>query len=84
MADRSSAAWFAAKRYGYGASLPIRWQGWAATLLFVALFIAAGRMLTGSPRWIAMAACLAAFLIVAAAKTEGGWRWRWDSRRGDR
>jgi hypothetical protein len=21
--------WFAAKRYGYGAGLPIAWQGWA-------------------------------------------------------
>ena len=29
--------WFAPKRYGYGAGLPISWQGWAITLGFVAI-----------------------------------------------
>ncbi|HET8613789.1 MAG TPA: hypothetical protein VFL92_13585 [Sphingomonas sp.] len=80
MARGSSTPWFAAKRYGYGASLPIRWQGWAATLLFIAAFAAAARLLTGAPRWIAMAACIIVFLIVTAMKTEGGWRWRWGGR----
>ena len=27
--------WFAPKRYGYGAGLPISWQGWAVTLGFM-------------------------------------------------
>ena len=29
--------WFAPKRYGYGAGLPISWQGWALTIGFVAV-----------------------------------------------
>ena len=29
--------WFAPKRYGYGAGLPISWQGWAVTVAFIAL-----------------------------------------------
>jgi hypothetical protein len=29
------ADWFAPKRYGYGAGLPITWQGWAVTLAYV-------------------------------------------------
>ena len=29
--------WFAPKRYGYGAGLPISWQGWAIAVVFLAL-----------------------------------------------
>ena len=32
MADREDGAWFAPKRYGFGAGLPIAWQGWALLL----------------------------------------------------
>lgn len=31
--------WFAPKRYGYGAGLPISWHGWALTIGFLALVI---------------------------------------------
>lgn len=30
-------AWFAARRFGYGAGLPIAWQGWVALGLFLAV-----------------------------------------------
>ena len=33
--------WFAHKRYGYGAGLPISWQGWALTIAYVGLMILA-------------------------------------------
>ena len=29
--------WFAPKKYGYGAGLPISWQGWALTIALVVL-----------------------------------------------
>ena len=29
--------WFAPKRYGYGAGLPISWQGWTVSVMFLAL-----------------------------------------------
>ena len=37
--------WFRAKNYGFGAGLPIRWQGWAllATYLLAATGILANR-----------------------------------------
>ena len=35
MDDNDPPAWFAPKRYGYGAGLPISWQGWALTCAFV-------------------------------------------------
>ena len=31
--------WFRAKRYGYGAGLPFKWQGWVLLLLHMALVI---------------------------------------------
>jgi len=71
--------WFAPKRYGYGAGLPISWQGWAVTLAFVLatalLAVALGRR----PMQL-MAAIIpvsAAFIVICARTTRGGWRWRW-------
>ena len=40
MADDDD-AWFAPKRYGYGTSLPIAWQGWAILIGYILLIAAA-------------------------------------------
>ena len=71
--------WFAPKRYGYGAGLPISWQGWALLIGYILLICAAGflipRTLVG---YLSIVAILTAVLIVIAARTtRGGWRWRW-------
>jgi hypothetical protein len=75
-------AWFAPKRYGYGSGLPIAWQGWAALFLYIATLAAAGVLIRYS--WIAyagiVAVATAAFVLVCAQKTRGGWRWRWGER----
>jgi hypothetical protein len=76
-------AWFAAKRYGYGAGLPIRWQGWALLLGFLAAILLMARLL--APRhpliFIAVSLTLTAGLVlVTALHTRGGWRWRWGDR----
>lgn len=71
--------WFEPKRYGYGAGLPIRWQGWALLAAYLAAVIAASFLITSHP--LAFAALLvgatALFLPICAAKTRGGWNWRW-------
>jgi hypothetical protein len=71
--------WFAPKRYGYGAGLPISWQGWALTLGYVALVIAISVTLKDRPlQLVAIVVPLTAVLIVICARTtRGGWRWRW-------
>jgi hypothetical protein len=71
--------WFAPKRYGYGAGLPISWQGWALLISYIVLLGAAGllmhRTIVG---YFSIVAMLTAVLIVIAARTtRGGWRWRW-------
>jgi hypothetical protein len=71
--------WFAAKRYGYGAGLPIAWQGWAVLVAFLML-IGLAAWLFGEDDVRALAIVIPAtivLLIVTARTTRGGWRWRW-------
>jgi hypothetical protein len=73
-------AWFAPKRYGYGAGMPIARQGWAViSAYFVAVGLAAWLVL---PRSIVAFVAIvlgatAALILICALKTRGGWKWRW-------
>ena len=72
--------WFAEKRYGIGAGLPITWQGWAISLAYVAIMLAAGFFVVELGIWAfgsIVVVATAAFLLVTAKTTRGGWRWRW-------
>jgi hypothetical protein len=71
--------WFAPKRYGYGAGLPISWQGWALTAAFVAYAFGVSMAFRHKPLVTAalMVPAIAVFVTVAAKTTRGGWRWRW-------
>jgi hypothetical protein len=74
--------WFAPKRYGYGAGVPISWQGWAVTLAYVAVVGASAFRYRETP-FVFVAILVpvtAAFLVIAARTTRGGWRWRWGER----
>jgi hypothetical protein len=71
--------WFAPKRYGYGAGLPITWHGWAVTLGFLAYALAASVGFRDRPLVMIalMVPSIVAFVTIAAKTTRGGWRWRW-------
>ena len=74
--------WFAPKRYGYGAGLPISWQGWALTIGFIALAVALGALFHNEPlswsrRSRRSSSCSS---CICARTTRGGWRWRWGKR----
>ena len=77
MNDRQD--WFASKRYGLGAGLPISWQGWAVSAAFVGSVAAAVDLVPDRP--LAVLAIIVPitllFLIICARTTRGGWRWRW-------
>ena len=71
--------WFRPKRVGFGAGRPFAWQGWALTLGYVLIVTLAGAFLLPVSA-IGFAAIMigatAAFLLISARKTEGGWHWR--------
>ena len=76
--------WFRQKHYGFGAT-PSTWQGWifviVGTACLVALVMAAD--FTRNDGWrfwlIALGLPLVVVpgVLIAHAKTEGGWHWRW-------
>jgi hypothetical protein len=82
--------WFKPKTYGFGAS-PVNWQGWAATAAYVAVVLAASVVLLASQHnlpsgpsgsriviWALFVAALTlGFVVLARAKTDGQWAWRW-------
>ena len=72
--------WFAPKRYGYGAGVPIRWQGWALTHR-LCCFCASARRCCLRAELLVMVALLipltATLIVITARTTRGGWRWRW-------
>lgn len=74
--------WFAAKRYGYGAGLPIAWQGWALLIGFIAATIGAAVALGRRPAaMLAIVIPLAIlFMLITMRTTRGGWRWRWGEK----
>jgi hypothetical protein len=78
--------WFAPKRYGYGAGLPIKWKGWVTIALYLTALVGIGMMskMQNTPPRIA---AFILFLIVTAvalsicrSRTEGGWKWRWGEK----
>ena len=80
MSDRPE--WFAPKRYGLGAGLPIAWQGWAVLGGFL-LVVAFAAWLFGAHDARALALVLpaaAALVLITALTTKGGWRWRWGEK----
>ena len=76
----SDEAWFAPKRFGYGAGLPIAWQGWVVTLAY-GLTVGLSAWLIRPHSTLAFVAIVvgatAALILICALKTRGGWRWRW-------
>jgi hypothetical protein len=71
--------WFAPKRYGYGAGLPISWEGWALTIGYSAIALGLSWALRERPLELVAALALptVAFIVICARTTRGGWRWRW-------
>jgi hypothetical protein len=75
--------WFAPKRYGFGAGLPIAWQGWALLVSYLSFVLGLGLAfelgrIGNRPAALAgLVAITAVFLMICARRTRGGWRWRW-------
>lgn len=75
--------WFRARKYGFGAGLPFKWQGWALIglyLLALAGIAQLSRAQTGgisAQMVILFVVTTAIFVVLCRKRTEGGWKWRW-------
>jgi uncharacterized membrane protein YphA (DoxX/SURF4 family) len=85
MAKDSDKAWFAPKLYGYGAGLPISWEGWLVLAVYLLIVCGAAfalPLITPIAESVAAIAVITivatiVLLIICVRKTRGGWRWRW-------
>lgn len=70
--------WFRPKNRGYGAGLPIAWQGWLMLAMHIALIAGVATLFRGHPALVTVMVVLAgvAPMPLYRAKTEGGWHWR--------
>lgn len=74
--------WFAPKSFGYGAGLPIAWQGWALLAAYLVVMLGCGLLLdvrdlaATALAITGMAAATVAVLLIARKRTRGGWKWR--------
>jgi hypothetical protein len=75
--------WFRAKSHGWGAGLPFKWQGWLLLVAHVATLGGIALVLQDRPHLLMPLVILAALapMPLYAARTEGGWRWRWGDAR---
>lgn len=71
--------WFRAKSHGFGAGLPMKWQGWVMLGAHVAAMGGLTLLLQDRPLVLMPLIILIAVapFPLYAARTEGGWRWRW-------
>ena len=85
-------SWFKPRSHGFGAT-PTTWQGWAATLGYVAFAVGISLIMIkpfgGAPRpqfgtvmiWAALVAgATAGFVWLSKAKSDGAWKWRWGGK----
>jgi hypothetical protein len=70
--------WFRAKRFGYGAGLPFKWQGWVLLTAHVGVMVGLAFALQDRTLVMLPLVLIAAFapMPIYAARTEGGWKWR--------
>lgn len=82
MSAKDDGAWFAPKKYGYGAGLPIAWQGWVLLGGYTLVMLAPAPLIEWDPVigiGIAIPLWLVGTIVVilvAKRKTRGGWRFR--------
>lgn len=77
--------WFRPKRLGYGAGLPFKWQGWLLLLMHMALIGGLALIFGDRPMILIPFALIVAVapMPIYAARTKGGWKWRWGAVESD-
>ena len=73
-------AWFAAKAYGWGWGLPLRWQGWMVTAGFIAAMIAGAPLVKLGPMLYVIYSIILGSALLGICYWKGEKpEWRWGS-----
>ena len=74
-------AWFPAKTYGWGWSVPRRWQGWLVMFVFIAALIAGTPLVRRGPAVFAGYSLALVAVLVAVCYWKGEKpHWSWGRR----
>jgi hypothetical protein len=73
----TSTPWFRPKRVGFGAGLPIAWQGWALLAAWAAVPLACQVLLPAGRAIVVSGLATLVFVWLARRHTQDGWHWRW-------
>lgn len=68
--------WFPVKRFGYGAGLPIAWEGWLVLLLYIVAMFLSGVLFPFIGFAIMAILLTGAVLYIAYTRSDGEWRFR--------
>lgn len=68
--------WFAPKKHGYDAGLPIAWQEWLVLIVFVVSVFLFSLYCSGLYRIAGIFRSAVIVCIIAFYKTKDGWKWR--------
>jgi hypothetical protein len=70
--------WFLAKRYGWGWGLPVTWQGWLATILYVVALVITVSLLSTQIIYLSIALAIESGLMILVCYLKGeppSWHW---------
>lgn len=68
--------WFPVKRFGYGAGLPIAWEGWLVLLSYLVAMLLSGVLFPILGFAITAILLTTLVLYIAYTRTDGEWRFR--------
>ena len=68
--------WFPVKRFGYGVGLPIAWEGWLVTVLYMAAMILSGLLLTTWAFMVTAIPLTTAVILISYLRSDDDWRYR--------
>ena len=76
MAGERRKPWFRVKSHGYGAGLPIAWEGWLVLFLYVAAILSSSALISSMTSLIVLVLLTPLVLYISYVRSDGEWRWR--------
>lgn len=71
MTDEPRKYWFPAKRYGWGWSFPVMWQGWAVLAGYLVIVLFASRLLASRGVGFYVVVAMATALLIGVCMLKG-------------